>query len=70
MVSLAGELLTHAESLLRMGLHISDIINGFEKAGVKAVEILRRTFSAFLSIVDALEGVYELSTTFAKFHPD
>lgn len=44
MVSLTGELLTHAESLLRMGLHISDVITGFEKAGVKAIEILRSTF--------------------------
>jgi T-complex protein 1 subunit theta len=44
MVSLTGELLTHAESLLRMGLHISDIITGFEKAGIKAIEILKSMF--------------------------
>lgn len=40
MVSLTGELLTHAEALLRMGLHISDIIVGYEKAGNKAIELL------------------------------
>lgn len=41
MVAFTGELLTHAESLLRMGLHISDIITGFEKAGLKASELLK-----------------------------
>eukprot|EP00126_Sphaerothecum_destruens_P002129 Sdes_comp15569_c0_seq1m4543 len=36
----AGELLSQAESLINMGLHPSDIIEGYEKASVKALEIL------------------------------
>lgn len=47
MVSLTGELLLHAESLLRMGLHISDIITGYEKAGAKALELLKGTLGRF-----------------------
>lgn len=39
-VVLTGELLQQAESLIRTGLHISEIINGFNKAGVKALEFL------------------------------
>jgi len=37
---LAGELLKKAESLLVMGLHPSDVIQGYELAGAKAQEIL------------------------------
>ncbi|KZV79390.1 T-complex protein 1 [Exidia glandulosa HHB12029] len=37
---LAGELLKLAESLLVMGLHPSDVIQGYELAGAKANEIL------------------------------
>ncbi|XP_049850435.1 T-complex protein 1 subunit theta-like [Schistocerca gregaria] len=40
MVSLCGELLAHAESLLRIGLHISDIITGYMNAGAKSLELL------------------------------
>jgi len=36
----AGELLLHAETLIRNGVHTSDIINGYQKAGKKAIEIL------------------------------
>ncbi|KAG8345551.1 t-complex protein 1 subunit theta [Trypanosoma vivax] len=39
-VSLAGELLSQAESLVRMGLHPSEIVEGFRKAGNKSLEIL------------------------------
>lgn len=35
-----GELLSQAESLIRMGLHPADIIRGFEKAGEKVTEYL------------------------------
>lgn len=38
-VTLGGEFLYHAESLIRMGLHASDIIEGYNKAGKKALEI-------------------------------
>merc|ERR1711988_678019 len=39
-VVFAGELLQQAESLIRMGLHISDIVAGYKKAGAKALELL------------------------------
>eukprot|EP01100_Stratorugosa_tubuloviscum_P000804 TRINITY_DN117_c3_g3_i1.p1 TRINITY_DN117_c3_g3~~TRINITY_DN117_c3_g3_i1.p1 ORF type:complete len:553 (-),score=330.12 TRINITY_DN117_c3_g3_i1:117-1742(-) len=39
-VVLAGELLQQAESLIRMGLHPSDIISGYSSASKKALEIL------------------------------
>eukprot|EP00742_Colponemidia_sp_Colp-10_P000949 GILJ01001029.1.p1 GENE.GILJ01001029.1~~GILJ01001029.1.p1 ORF type:complete len:543 (-),score=112.98 GILJ01001029.1:275-1903(-) len=39
-IVLAGELLTQAESILRMGLHPSEVISGYEKASKKAIEIL------------------------------
>ena len=39
-VSFAGELLSHTEELLRSGLHTSEIIAGYKKAGDKLVELL------------------------------
>lgn len=39
-ISLAGELMANAESLLKMGLHPSEILIGYEKGGYKALEIL------------------------------
>lgn len=39
-VSLAGELLVQAESLIRMGLHPSEIIAGYTKAAQHAAELL------------------------------
>jgi len=39
-VTFAGELLTQAEGLLRLGVHPSDIIDGYKKAAVKAQEAL------------------------------
>jgi len=39
-VSLAGELLVQAESLIRMGLHPSEIIGGYTKAAQHAAELL------------------------------
>lgn len=40
---IAGELLQKAEHLLRMGLHPSDIVQGYEVASAKALEILEGT---------------------------
>jgi len=40
-VVFAGELLQQAESLIRMGLHVSDIISGYNKAGEKALQLLQ-----------------------------
>jgi T-complex protein 1 subunit theta len=39
-IVLAGQLLANAESLLAKGLHPSEIIAGYIKAGGKAQEIL------------------------------
>lgn len=39
-VTLAGELLSHAEGLIRMGLHPNQVIQGYEQACAKALEIL------------------------------
>lgn len=39
-LSLAGEFLRQAEQLLKMGLHTSDIITGYNLAGQKALELL------------------------------
>ena len=40
---IAGELLRKAEHLLRMGLHPSEIVQGYEVASAKALEILEGT---------------------------
>lgn len=42
-ITLAGELLNQAESLIKMGLHPSSIIDGYEKACKKAIDILENT---------------------------
>ncbi|PQQ04506.1 T-complex protein 1 subunit theta [Prunus yedoensis var. nudiflora] len=39
-ISFAGELLQNAEELIRMGLHPSEIISGYNKAITKTIEIL------------------------------
>jgi len=40
-VCFTGELLAQSENLIRMGLHIPDILLGYKKAGVKALEVLQ-----------------------------
>jgi len=39
-ISLAGELMTQAEQLIKMGLHPSDILTGYEKGTKKCLELL------------------------------
>lgn len=39
-IALSGALLKAAEDLVKMGLHPSDIVSGYTKAGAKAIEIL------------------------------
>ena len=39
-VTFAGELLSHAENLIRMGLHPSQIVLGYEEASKKALQFL------------------------------
>ena len=41
-IVLAGELLKKAEELIRMGLKTSDIVSGYEKAGVQALRALEQ----------------------------
>jgi T-complex protein 1 subunit theta len=39
-ISFAGELMQQAESLIKMGLHPSEILIGYEKGAKKAMELL------------------------------
>lgn len=39
-ISFAGELMQQAESLLKMGLHPSEILIGYEKAAKKVLEVV------------------------------
>ena len=39
-ISMAGELLTQAEHLIKMGLHPSEILIGYEKGAKKTLELL------------------------------
>ena len=39
-ISLAGELMQQAENLLKMGLHPSEILLGYEKGSKKCLEVL------------------------------
>ena len=40
LISMAGELMTQAQSLITMGLHPSEILIGYEKAAKKSMELL------------------------------
>lgn len=51
---LAGELLKKAENLLVMGLHPSEVIQGYELACAKALAELESTFICSLSSVPLL----------------
>jgi T-complex protein 1 subunit theta len=55
-VSLAGELLNQAEGLIKMGLHPSQIVSGYEAATKAAVEYLEKnTFYEVKNIRDVEE---------------
>lgn len=54
-VVLAGEFLKKAEDLLQLGLHPSEIIAGYEKAGKKALEILAEL------VVQKVENVRDIT---------
>lgn len=41
-VTFAGELLNQAEGLIKMGLHPSQIVTGYEQATKKALELLEK----------------------------
>lgn len=44
-ISLAGELMIQAEGLLKMGLHPSEILIGYEKGAKKCLELLEEMVS-------------------------
>ena len=56
-VTLSGELLYQAESLIRMGLHASEVIEGYEKAGKMALEIAQKLSHASVVDVKVLDQV-------------
>ncbi|TMW55936.1 hypothetical protein Poli38472_008584 [Pythium oligandrum] len=66
-VSLAGELLMEAASLLRMGLHASEIVTGYEKAYEKCIEVLEGLEStAIENIRDQKELEKAIKTSLAS----
>ena len=48
LISMAGELMTQAQSLIAMGLHPSEILIGYEKAAKKTMELMD-TMDSFTS---------------------
>lgn len=58
-VTFAGELLNHAENLIRMGLHPSQIVMGYEEASKKALEFLNEIESYK---VEDLRNVSQVAT--------
>ena len=57
-VILIGELLSHAQTLLEKGLHPSDIISGYERAGQEAQRILE---SRWRTSLEALLLLYSIA---------
>lgn len=58
LITMSGELLTQAEGLIKMGLHPSEILIGYEKGAKKTLEILD-TLSAYKS--DNIRNQVELT---------
>ena len=57
-ITLAGEFLKQAETLVRMGIHTSDIIAGFTKSGDKALEMIANYEAAKVKDVLVKEDVF------------
>lgn len=53
----AGELLSQAESLLRMGLNVNDVMIGFEKANAQSMEILDRLVVKNVENISSIEDI-------------
>lgn len=62
-ITLAGELLSQAESLIKMGLHPSQIIDGYEKATKAAVDILNEMKGMSISDVRDVKQVSNVLET-------
>ncbi|KAG7551076.1 TCP-1-like chaperonin intermediate domain superfamily [Arabidopsis thaliana x Arabidopsis arenosa] len=60
-ISFAGELLQNAEELIRMGLHPSEIISGYTKASIKAVEYLEELVESGSETMDVRNKVEVVS---------
>jgi T-complex protein 1 subunit theta len=58
-LSLAGELMVHAQSLLQMGLHPSEILIGYEKASIKAQELLDEAVCYTLKDINDTDEVFK-----------
>ncbi|GAB9463860.1 T-complex protein 1, theta subunit [Globisporangium polare] len=66
-VSLAGELLLEAASLLRMGLHASEIVTGYQKAYEKCIQVLESLQSVQIeNIRDSAELQKGIKTALAS----
>ena len=61
-IALGGELLTQAEVLIKMGLHPSQILIGYEKASEKFLEILDKQVSFKLNDIRSHEEVAKCLT--------
>ena len=61
-VSFAGELLKKARDLIEMGVHISDIIAGYEKAALQALDYLPEL------VVDTVEDTHNLEKVESVLH--
>ena len=57
-ITLGGEFLGQAETLIRMGLHPSHIIEGYNKAGKKALELLETMQSGRVADMLRIEDVF------------
>ena len=62
-ISMAGEFLAQAEGLLRMGLHPSDVIAGYTKAGKAALEYLDKAVVGTVADVRKVDQVVPILRT-------
>jgi Chaperonin GroEL (HSP60 family) len=67
-ITFAGELLNQAEGLLRMGLHPSQIVSGYEAATKAAIEFLEKNVAYQVKDITDVEEVTKClkSTVAAK----
>ncbi len=61
-LAFAGELLTQAETLIKMGLHPSQIVLGFEAATKKALALMEDMVAFKVSDIRNFEEVYKCLT--------
>ena len=61
-VTFAGELLLQAEDLLRMGVHVSDIVAGYKKANEFATEELKKQIVGKIDNIRSKESLVRILT--------